>query len=448
MSDENEVERLRARVEELESQTSTAEPGHPAKTPGSPWRGLGAALLITLSCVLAPLAVTSVWADRILSDTDNYVKTVAPLAEDPAVQQALADEVTTTVLEYVNVKEVTTELLDTLAKQDNVPPRLAVVLPGLAAPINNGVENFTQKQVDKFFASPQFATLWTQVNTTAHEQVVKLLEGNQGAAVSAQDNTITINLGPIIAQVKERLVAQGFNLADKIPAVDKQFVLVQSDAITQTQGFYQLLNSLGVWLPVIALVLMGIGVALARDRRRALMRGALGFTAAMLVLAVGLAIARSWYVATTPGNLLTGEAAGGVFDTFVRFLRTALRAVAVLGLVVALGAFLTGPSSASVRTRERLERGIESLRGSAEGAGWQAGRVGTWTYAHKRGLRISVLVFVGLLLAFWTQPTAWVVLGLALLVAVCLAVIEFLGRPPVQPGTAMIDTGGDQDHTM
>jgi hypothetical protein len=286
--------------------------------------------------------------------------------------------------------------------------------------------------VDNFMASPQFAALWTQVNRIAHEQVVKLLEGNQGGAVSAQDNTITVNLGPIVAQVKQRLVAQGFTLANNIPAVDTSFVLVQSDAITSAQGFYQLLNTLGLWLPVIALVLLAGGVLLARDRRRALLRGALGLTASMLLLGVGLAIARTWYVETTPADILTGQAAGGVFDTFVRFLRTSLRAVAVLGLAVAVGAFLTGPSSASVRTRESLERGIGSLRGGAERAGWQTGRVGTWTFAHKRALRIGVLVAAGLLLAFWTRPTAWVVVILALLVALCLAVIEFLGRPPVQ----------------
>lgn len=444
MSDANEVERLRARVAELESQLTQAEQPPerpPERSPGrqSAWWAVGSAVLVTLACILAPLAVTSVWADRVLSDTDQYVETVAPLADEPAVQQALAAQVTQTVLSYVDVEGVTTDLLNTLAQQDNVPPRLAAALPALATPITNGVQNFTRTQVNEFFASPQFATLWAQVNRIAHAQVVKVLEGNQGGAVSAQDNTITVNLGPIIAQVKQRLVAQGFTLANNIPAVDKTFVLVQSDAITNAQGFYRLLNTLGLWLPLIVLVLLAGGVALARDRRRTLLAGALGLTASMLLLGVALAIARTWYVETTPANILTEQAAGDVFDVFVRFLRTSLRAVAVLGLVVAIGAFVTGPSSASVRTRESLERGIGSLRGGAEAAGWQPGRVGTWTYAHKRALRIGVLVGAGLLLAFWSRPTAWVVVLLALLVAVCLAVIEFLGRPPVQPASLAAD---------
>ena len=68
-----------------------------------------------------------------------------------------------------------------------------------------------------------------------------------------------------------------------------------------------------------------------------------------------------------------------------------------------------------------------------EAAGWHAGRVGSWTYAHKRVLRIGTLIAAGLVLVWWTRPTGWVVVMTALVVLVVLAVIEFLGRPPARP---------------
>jgi hypothetical protein len=326
-------------------------------------------------------------------------------------------------------------------------PRLAAALPGLAVPLTNGIESFTQTQVENLVASPQFAELWDQVNRVAHEQVVKILEGNEGGAVSAQENAITLNLGPIIAQVKQRLVDLGFTLATRIPEVDQTFVLVQSESLTKAQNFYQLLNTLGSWLPFIALALLAGGVLLAGNRRRALLKGALGVTAAMVVLGVALAVARGWYVSSTPANILTEQAAGGVFDTMVRFLRTALRATAVLGLVVALGAFITGPSTGAVSTRGRLVRGIGSLRGGAEAHGWQSGRVGTWTYAHKTALRIATVIAGGFVLMFWTRPSGWTVIGTALVVLFVLAVIEFLGgRPPAQtPSDAITHSGSGQD---
>jgi hypothetical protein len=389
------------------------------------------------------LSVVSVWASTTLSDTDQYVETVVPLADDAAVQEAIATEVTTAVFESLDVEAVATDALEALAEQPNVPPRAAAVLPGLAVPLTEGVESFTRDQVEAFLATPEFAQLWAEVNRLAHEQVVKLLEGNEGGAVSAQDSQITLNLAPIVAAVQDLLVDRGFELAANVPEVDRSFVLAESDAISEAQGFYSTLNTLGVWLPVVALVILIVGVLLARDRRRALVKGALGVAAAMIGLGVALTLTRMWYVETTPADILSAEAAGGVFDTLVRFLRTALRALGVAALVVALAAFLAGPSTAATKTRATFERGIGSARGSAEGAGWDTGRLGAWVFAHRRALQATTLVLGGLVLMFWAQPTAWVVVWIALAVLLVLAVIEFLGTPPVQT-TAVPETAEEK----
>jgi hypothetical protein len=433
MNEMSELERLRLRVAELEAERERAgrTPVAPDRTTRrSGWWAPASVVMIVLACLLAPVSVASVWASRVISDTDRYVEAVAPLIDDPAVQDALANEVTVAVLEKLRVEELTSEALETIADQPNVPLRVADALPALAVPIANGIESFARDQVEKVFASPEFSQLWAQVNRVAHEQVVKLLEGNQGGALSAQGDTITLNLAPIISAVKVRLVEQGFGLANNIPVVDRSFVLAESAAITQAQGLYRLLNGLGIWLPIVTLLLLGGGVALAADRRKALLKGGLGLVAAMIALGVVLTLAKLWYVETTPGNVLTAEAAGGVFDTLVRFLRTSLRALAVAGLLVALASFLAGPSAVAVKTRATFEHGLGSARQGAESAGWNTGRIGTWTFAHKRAIRLATLILGGLSLTFWTRPTAWVVVGVALAIVVGLALIEFLGSPP------------------
>jgi hypothetical protein len=388
-------------------------------------------VLIVLACVLAPLSVASVWASSVISDTDRYVETVAPIADDPAVQDALAAEITTAVFENLDVEGITTEALQTIADQPDVTPRVASLLPTLAVPLTDGIESFTRDQVDSFMASDQFASLWVEVNTAAHEQVVKLLGGQQGGAVSAQGDQITLNLGPIIEAVKQRLVDRGFGLANNIPAVDKTFVLAESEAITRAQGFYSALNTLGVWLPVIALLFLAGGVLLARDRRRALVKGALGVAVSMVVLGVALSLVRMYYVDTTPADVLTPEAAGGVFDILVRFLRTSLRALGVAALLVALAAFLAGPSPSAVKTRVTFDRAMGSARGGAEHLGWNTGPLGRWVFGHRRALQVASLVGGGLVLMFWTEPTAWVVFWIAVAVVLLLALIQFLSTPPV-----------------
>lgn len=427
MDESEELARLRSRVAQLEAELRTAAPA-PARERHT-WQSLAAGLLILLACLLAPLSVTSVWASTILSDTDQYVETVAPVADDPAVQQAIADEVTVAIMEALDIEGLTDDALDTLAGLERMPPRVADALPALGVPLTQGVESFTRSQAENVLASPQFAEVWDDVNRLAHTQVVALLEGEQGGALSAQDDSITLNLGPIIEQVKERLVDQGFTLAQNIPVIDRSFVLVESEGISRAQTAYSLLNTLGVWLPIIALVLLAAGVLLARDRRRALLAGALGVTVAMVVLGLVLAVLRTVYVETTPAGLLTPEAAGDVFDILVRFLRTSMRALAVLGLVVAIAAFFSGPGTGAVQARSGVRRGIGWLRRGADSAGLRTGSFGHWVHAHRGILRVASFVVGGLVLMAWDVPTAAVVAWVALAVVVALVLIEFLSEP-------------------
>ncbi len=332
MNDDEEVARLRARVAELEAAAPADPPADPTAG-GRTTRAFAATVLIVLACLLAPVSVVSVWASTVVSDTDRYVETVAPVAEDPGVQSAIADEVTAAIMENLDVEGLTTQALDVIAEQENMPPRVADALPALAAPLTRGIEDFTRSQAGNLIASSEFEEVWADVNRVAHSQVVALLEGNEGGAITAQDDQITLNLAPVIEEVKQRLVDQGFALAERIPTIDRTFVLVESGGIGQAQRFYSVLNAMGVWLPFVAVALFAAGVLLARDRRRALLRGALGVTAAMVALGVGLTLVRTLYVETTPAGILTAESAGSVFDTLVRFLRTGLRATAVLGLL-------------------------------------------------------------------------------------------------------------------
>lgn len=440
MNETEELEMLRRRVGELEAELATSQPAAaaPAARPRARWRAVTAAVLITLACLLAPLSVTAVWANNQVSNTDRYVATVAPLAEDPAVQKAVADRVTAEIFARVDVNAITGEVLDAVAAR-GLPPRAAAGLQSLQAPMVQGIKSFTRTEVGKIIASPAFATVWEQANRAAHAQLVKLMSGQQGGAVSAQNDTVTLNLGPIVAQVKQRLVAEGFSFANNIPAVDKSFVLVRSDAVTKAQGVYRLLDTLGTWLPVIALVLLGLGVYVARGHRRALMLGALGVAGSMLALGVLLAVARPLYLDAVPADALPRDAAGNIFDTLVRFLRTGLRTTAVLALVVALGAFLTGPSVTATRTRSGAARLLGSLRGNAESAGLRTGRVGTWTFAHKRALRVGIVLAGALTLTFWSQPTGAVVVVTALVVLFLVGLVELLGRPPTEQATAVSD---------
>jgi hypothetical protein len=433
-----ELERLRAENAALRARARPdgAGPAGGPPAPGAgrgrrPWRTVVAALLVVLACLLAPLSLVAVWTRDQLTDTDRYVATVAPLARDPAIQDAIADQITAQVFTYLDVRGLTTQAVDALADR-GLPPRLAGPLRALAGPITDGVRGFTRTEVGKVVASDAFADAWGQANRVAHAELVKALTGEGGGAVRVEGDTVSLNLAPFVEMVKARLVEAGFSLAARVPEVQASFVLFQSDDVTRARRAFSLLDTLGVWLPAVTLVLLVLGVYLARDHRRAAVGAALGVAVAMVVLALGLAVFRSVYLDAVPASVLPHDAAAVAYDTIVRFLRAGLRTVLVLALVVAAGAFLTGPSVTAVRARQGLAGAIGWLAGGAERAGFSTGPVGTWVQANKRALRVAAVALAALALVFWDRPTGKVVLGLTLALLAALAVIELLGRGPAR----------------
>jgi hypothetical protein len=442
-----ELERLRAEVTSLRAQAQgrtqvlpeggAAPPGRP---PRQRWRTVVATVLIVLACVLAPLSAVAVWTRNQVTNTDRYVATVAPLANDPAIQTAITDQITAQVFNYIDVQGLTNQAIDALADR-GLTPTLATQLRALAAPIANGVQSFTRSQVAKVVQSDAFADAWVQANRAAHAELVKALTGEGGGTVTVENDTVTVNMAAFIQVVKQRLVDAGFSVAARIPEVNASFVLFQSKDITRVRAGFNLLNTLGIWLPIIAIVLLVLGVYVAKDHRRALVGAAVGVAVSMVVLALALAVFRSIYLDAVPASVLPHDAAAVLYDTIVRFLRLGLRTILVLALVVAAGAFLTGQSVTAVRTRQGLARAIGSLQGGAEQAGLRTGPVGIWVYEHKRALRIGAVTLAALALVFWGRPTGKVVLGLTLALLVVLAIIEFLGRPPPRAVAGITPSG-------
>ena len=67
----------------------------------------------------------------------------------------------------------------------------------------------------------------------------------------------------------------------------------------------------------------------------------------------------------------------------------------------------------------------------------RTGPVGTWTYAHRKGLRIGAIALFALIFVFAGQPTAAFVIVLVILLLLVLGLIELIGgKPPAPQETA------------
>jgi len=424
-----ELERLRGEVERLR-----ATPPPPPQRRSFSWKTVVAVILIVLGCVLAPVALAAVWTNRQVADTDRFVTTMSPLIRDPAVQAALTNRVTDTVFTYVDVRAVADDAVDALAAQ-GLPPRISDRLHDLTGPLANSVRTFVHTKVGELFASEQFAQAWDRTIRTAHEQAVKVLSG-EASAIAISGDKVTLDLAPFIEAAKQQLVDAGLTAANRVPEVHPTIAIGDAAGLVKAQGAYTTLDRLATWLPWIAIALIALGVYLARSKRRALVAAGLGFAASMLVLGAALLITRAILVDAVPSRSAAPTAAA--YDIIVRFLRDGLRTLLVLGLVIALGAFLAGPSVTAVRIRGGTVRALNWLRGRS---GLRTGRFGAWVHTYRGVLRGAAVGIAVLIVIFLDQPSGLAVLLTALFLVVCLAVIQFLDQPTAtepttEPSTA------------
>jgi len=400
------------------------------------WRTPVSIVLIVLGCILAPVAVLGVWAGNEVSDTGRWVATVEPLIHDPAIQNALTDKITNEITSQLNL----TGTINQASAQLNSKglTRISSLLTTFGPQIASAVTGFIHSTVHTVITSPAVAKIWVQVNTVAHQALVKVLSGQGNGAISTSNGQITLNLGPFIAVVKQDLIQHGFSLASNIPPVSPTIALFQAKDLGKAQAAYRLIKALRIVLPILALLLLAAGVYVARGRRRALVGAALGVAASMLILGIGLLIARSIYLNSVPSNVLPADAAAAAFDAMVHFIKVGLRVVLLVGLVVAIGAFFTGPSRTAIQTRSALKSGADWIRHYGERRGVSTGPVGEWTYLHRRSLRIGAVALFALIFVFLGSPTVLVVIVLVILLLLVLGLIELIGRPAAaaEPETA------------
>ncbi|WP_225823688.1 hypothetical protein [Streptomyces naphthomycinicus] len=418
----SEIQELRARVAALEGGRERPARHHV--------RSFLAVVLIVVGCVLAPLSVVAAWAADQLDDTDRYVETVAPLASDPDVQNAVANRATDALMAHVDLPA----LLADAAPEDR--PRLRKALGGrLGDSLEGAVRSFVHDKAREIAASDVFKTVWTDANRRIHSSLDKALTGAGGGAVQLTNDAVTLDLAPLVDRVKQRLVDAGLSVAARIPTVHTDFTLVRSDQIGGIKTYVRLLQLAGNWLPVLAVLLVAAGVLLAVRRRRALVAGALGVAVATGLLGIALHVFRAIYLDRLPADVSPG-AAGAVYDALTHFLRTTVRMVVALGVVVALGAWLSGPGRYAGLVRRLWTSGIDAVRATADHAGLRTGPVGP--FVRRRRAWITWILVAASLVAYllWPYPTGWVVVGIALCLLFLLAVVEFLAAaPPEGRGT-------------
>jgi len=397
--------------------TTTGAPATPvAKRRKFPrWRRILSAVLIVLSAALIPLAVVAVWVHDNVLDNRGYVDTVAPLAENPKVQQALSVRLTNTLFDNVDVQEIA---------EENLPPRISF----LAGPLTQGLENFTQETILRFLQSDAFKTIWDRVNDIAHRQVDNALTGG-GDVVSTKEGRVVLDLSPLVDDVKSELSDRGITIFDNV-TIDRsrlQFTLFEAESLKQAQAGVRLLNTLRWVLPVVVLAFAAAGIWLAYSPRRALIRWGILIMIATALLGFGIAFGRNILLNALPATA-SRPASGAAFDIIVRLMRNTIRVMFVIGALVALGAYLAGGGRVARAIRGRTTGALDAVGDRTAATGFDFHGIAAFVAKYANALRIAGFVLAFVILVVLDNPKIAALFWLVLFLLVYLAVVSILDR--------------------
>ncbi|MEV5851671.1 hypothetical protein OH828_19075 [Streptomyces anulatus] len=264
------------------------------------------AVLLVLLAVLVPLSALSAWVDLEIDDTDRYVAAVSPLASDPAVQNTVADLVTEEAMRQIDL-----------------------------GPLQDTVREFLHETVRSFTTTEAFRNAWDAANRAAHKAVAAALDGDSGEAV-------TIDLAPVIDQVKQDLVRDGVPFADQIPVERTEITVLGPGQADDLRDSFRLLRYGSIWPAVATLVFLVLVVGIATVRRG--MRAGLwatatvgaGFVIGAIVLRVLVAVGRSRVLDEVPDS--DRDAVAAVVDALTASLRTTVWVVLAVGAALLVGA--------------------------------------------------------------------------------------------------------------
>jgi hypothetical protein len=310
--------------------------------------------LLILGTIVTLLAVFSIWANRQLLNTDNWVSTSDRLLANEHVEERLSAFIAEQVFANVDVKAKLEEAL---------PPKLAP-LAGAAA---GGLHGLAPQVAERVLESPHTQEIWSAANRRAHEALLRVLDGG-GDNISTENGNVVLELRPLVEQVGEQVGAS--DLAAKLPAGAGRITILHSDELSAAQKIVKLVRRLPVVLTLLALLLFGLAIFLAGPgrRRRALRSVGVGFVVAGVLALVLRSLGGGYVVDGLVKSDSVRPAADAVWGIGTSLLATVATSTIAFGLLVFLAALLAGPTRYAVALRRFAAPYVGEYRSSAYAA--------------------------------------------------------------------------------
>jgi hypothetical protein len=193
----------------------------------------------------------------------------------------------------------------------------------------------------------------------------------------------------------------------------------------------RLLDRLAYLLPILSVICFAGAVLLNENRRKGVVRAAMGLAVGMAVLLLGVAIGRNQYLNVLPSSV-PRAAAANAYDAMSAFPLGTTRVVLLVAVIIALVGMAVGNNR--IRSWVRTVNTPSWLADSA---------VHRWLRAHRRPVQWGVLAIGLLVLVVWDNPTPRVAIVTLVIALAVVGLVGFVaGRRAVLAGVPAGPGGG------
>jgi protein-S-isoprenylcysteine O-methyltransferase Ste14 len=354
-------------------------------------RGIGVGALLVIGTLLWTALGFGVWANRQALDTNNWVDTSGKLLEDEEIRTALGQFI-----------------VDRLYNSDEVAAQIETVLPPrldpLAKPAANGLKEVAKRNAPRILGTDAALTAWEEANRKAHETLLRIIESD------VANSNVSLDLGNLFTQIATSTGLPA-SAVDKLPPSVTDLQIASGDNLRTGRKALDLFKTIVWGLLVLSVACFAGAIALARDRRKAVIRvgGCLMFAGVALVAIrrVGGSVVVD-ALADAPN---AHAVADDVWSISTSLLVDVAQGSFLFGFFLAIGAWLAGEGRRATAVRRASAHALREYPGPV-----------------RAGLGVLILLLVIWGPAPWTQRW-W---GILIFTILAFAWLEWIRRSTLE----------------
>jgi hypothetical protein len=302
-------------------------------------RIIGARALLVVGVLLLVVSILSTYVKREALDSGQFRETSQQLIADPAIQEAVAAQMSD-ALANVDFSG---------ALEEKLPPNLQA----LASPIAGLAQGFVGTAAQNLLARPRVQDAFVEAVVLSQKQFVKVLHGDT-QAVDTSNGDVVLDIRPLVLQLGDRF---GFvsDLSTKIPPDAGQVTILEADNLDTAQKITHWLEQIANFIWIFALAAFVGAIWLARGRRRQEVRSlGIGLVVVGLLVLLARWVAGKYVVDQLVASDSMRPAVHSAWQIITQSLAAAGWIALVVGILVAIGAWLVGPGDRATAARVAL----------------------------------------------------------------------------------------------